>query len=261
VAKRSIEGYRPTGIGLGDDPPPDVAALINAAGPLPDRTFEAWRWGPPDEGSYANVTAREYLIECVQSAVREYGWNKQQAHRPTPTQLHAEYDAIHKAAWALLCALHHDVEKMPLALRDGELGTAAVASAPGSGLVSRDNLLRAALSGVKNFHQWSEVARKQVAAAMVLEGRSSPTRRPSRNKGDEALNVFVRRVMESCWVGIWGLEVTDSPRTWAFARAVAKLVGLSMSEDSARARVRSVYADTFEAKARWRMVESDPTTF
>ena len=264
MAKRAVGLYRPTSTWPDDRRPADVQGLIDIAGPLPAITFTVSWPEPADDGERCiTLSARDYLSDRVQKAIQEYDWNRQQAHRPTPTQLAGEYATIGTAARRLLRALRNDIDKMPYALRYGGLSAAAAVDATDRRIeTSGDVLLRAAMQGVKDIRRWSDIARRREEAARIMatsgrppEEPGKPPKRASKNKGDQALNGFIRRVVEDCWFGIWGFLVTDSEKLWKFTGAIAALVGVRLKDDASRSRVRVIFADTLKARAMAKLEE------
>ncbi len=264
MAKRAVGLYRLISIRPDDRRPADVQGLIDIAGRLPATTFTVSLPEPADDGERCiTLSARDYLSNRVQKAIQEYDWNRQEAHRPTPTQLAREYATIGTAARRLLHALRNDIDKMPYALRYGGLSAAAAVDATDRQIeTSGDVLLRTAMQGVEDIRRWSDIARSREEAARIMatsgrppEKRGKPPKRASRNKGDQALNGFIRRVVEDCWCGIWDFPVTDSEKLWNFTGAIAALVGIRLKAEASRGRVRVIFADILKARAMAKLQE------
>ena len=73
---------------------------------------------------------------------------------------------------------------------------------------------------------------------------------PKRNQGDKALDNFVGTVAATCWLTIYGREITDGPKLIAFVQAAVRGVGEKRSEDAVRDRVRRVLRGRGKSKPK-----------
>jgi hypothetical protein len=256
MPKRSVKAYRPTGIQLDENyvRSEHIDSLTAIAGPLPDLKFEIEQpGGQGEECVRLQVPAREYLGHHLETAVGAFRLEMQQGKKPTPAQLASEYDVIEKAALRLLGTLQvskaGDFERMPLALRFGGLSAQARIDAQERGTsenrpLDGDSLLRQTVEGVRDLRRWAAAARER-----ELRIHSALPRSQRRYEGNPALNSFLQYVVANAWWAIWGLEIKDSLPLCRFIAATAAIVDVSLSEDGARQKLRSIFADTF-AKRR-----------
>ncbi len=266
VAKRGVKRFRPTRIKLDGRYATDeqIAELIRIVGALPDRQFQIEQSRGPDEPwEVLTIESRPYLVRHIESAARTYHWEARQGDRPTPAQLVDKYGAIEQAARRLLHTLHvtesGEIEKMPWALRYGGLAAQAhkqAAEAGGHhGPLFGDGLLRQVIEGVRDLRQWADAALERELAVKARQPQSQ-----DRHEGNTALNDYLKYVVVNSWWAIWGIEIRDNARILAFMCAAAAIVGVELTRDAARKRLRTIFAETFrDRRDRRRTAQSSPT--
>jgi hypothetical protein len=272
MAKKAVEEYRPTGLELDGRYSTDeqIAELVQIVGALPDREFQIERPSEQDGEPWEvlAIEPRALLVHRIERAARAYHFGIQEETRPTPTQLADDYAAIERAARRLLYALQvtlaGDIEKMPSALRYGGLAAQAYKQAaearqqgrhrpplPFDGPLVGDGLLRQAIEGVSDLRQWAGAMLERELAAKARQPQSK-----DHHEGNRALNDYLGRVVVDSWCAIWGMEIKDSARILQFMCAAAAIVGVELSDVSARKRLRSIFAVTFRKR---RAAKSSPT--
>jgi hypothetical protein len=264
MAKRSIEAYRPVGLAKALDPDHRYVSsgyldkLIEVGGPLPNRPFEI---SGEERGRLVplTVSARDKFDNELERAARAYHLAKEEQVKPTATQLAAHAAAIEKAARQLLLALgaglSGNLERMPDALRYGGLQAFAEIEAKRLEAAAQNRAeypadefwaptrLRRAVEGVAAIHRWAKAMKAHKLASKRLEGDrlKAAGKAYARYAGDKPLNDYLGSVVASCWLAICGREIADGPQLWRFGRVAAAAVGVKLSNDASRERIRRVF--------------------
>ncbi len=261
MAKRSIENYKPVGLanalepGHRFGPKALVAELIEAAAPLPVRTYETTLVTPLSGNLVERpLSARAKFILSVEKAAAAYHLASEDRTKPSALQLSKEFRAIEQAAFKLLRTLqageHGDLDKVPYAIRyDGLQAWAALelehaAKAHTEPFMPREPVaetrVRAALKGVAAIKRWASSAHKRKLETFEREQkmRSNANAAAARHDGNAPLNEYLYRVFTDCWWGIAQREITDAPKPIAFCKLAARVVGVKLRDDGARDRLR-----------------------
>ena len=269
MAKRSIEGYRPIGLSraLAQShryvPKATIKKLFEAMGPIPPKRRFEQALLFPKSGNYVTrqISARAQFILSVERAAAEYMLETEARTRPTATQMASEFATIENAARKLLLALKAgedgDLDKGPYALRyEGLQAWAAdehdrdqeIKFLPQEPVaVTR---VRVAIRGVAAIRQWARYARDRKQRTVSEQKKREAGTKPSRYDGNAPLNTFLKRVFADCWWAIAGRQTTDAPKTIAFCKLAARAVGVCLSDNAARERVRSIRGPTGKSKQK-----------
>jgi hypothetical protein len=200
MAKRSVSGFRPTGLRI-DEPfysDADIDHIVEVSGGLPEGNF-AHRRATPDGMDFETVVVsrREALSDSLESAARDWDIRSQFQTKPTSKQVAQSHERIARCAARLCEALElpkgGSLDDVPEAIRYGPMLAAAEAEG--------ENLDEAVLA-VQGILRWSLPAAEQ----------GGETDRLARHEGDPALDGLFRRLIR-IWVEIFERKITKRETT------------------------------------------------
>lgn len=262
MAKSSIDAYRPVGLAKALDrdhryvSDACLASLIKIAGELPGEPVGVQKTGDDGLFYFTEVEAREALQIYAESAATTYHVVRELLSRPTATQAAIEYERIETAARKLLITLRvgspADPDNMPPLLREYGLLPYAnqeadelEAARPGrrDGMVHLhfgSSLMRSAIKGIAGIEKWAAAARAAAQQKVNYEwaGTRPPRGRRAPRESNRAMDEFVSCVVDDCWKVVFGRQVADGPALIKFIRAAALGIGVKLSADAARERLR-----------------------
>ena len=114
-----------------------------------------------------------------------------------------------------------------------------------------DSLLRRAIEGVSDLHQWAAALLKRELGAKARQPQSK-----DHHEGNAALNDYLKYVVVNAWLAIWGMQIKDNARILEFMCAAAAIVGVQLTDTAARKRLRTIFADTFKDRRDRRTAQS-----
>jgi hypothetical protein len=101
----------------------------------------------------------------------------------------------------------------------------------------------AAVDGVEAIHRWAKATaeqREKVLQAYQSRRKAQYSSR-HRHRGDVGLNIFIETIVAKGWVKVWGQKIADGRRLREFVRVATAGVGVSLSSDAIRERIRRAF--------------------
>jgi hypothetical protein len=231
-----------------------IDRLVKIAGELPAHQFEIEKLEKDEVVTYSG-SAREKLHDALQRAHRRYrrlGDDGQQLG--TTKQLLKELRRIENTAHRLLVLVGHDTSAMRSflglersAAEEVEPLRRALRELKFMGLdLSREisplRRLRTAIEGVDALHRWAKAAAEENLRRIARMHPQKAGSEHARHKGDAPLNRYIETVVKECWCGVWERQISDGPKLWRFVVEAAAGIGVPLSEDASRERIRRIFS-------------------
>jgi len=233
-----------------------IDKLVKIAGELPAHQFRIEKREKREVVTYSG-SAREKLHSEIEHAQLQYRFAGDGRRRRTPKQLLTELRRIESAAHRLLMLVGRDdgavrdstfgldhsasdeVGRLTEALQQAELMTLRH-SLPRE-MFSPSGRLQTAIEGVEALRRWAKAAAEENLRRIARMRTGEIGLRHGRHRGDVRLNGYIKTMVEECWCGVWGRQISDGPRLWRFVVEAASAVGMGLSEDASRERIRRIF--------------------
>lgn len=233
-----------------------IDKLVKIAGELPAKQFEIEKVEEREVVTYSG-SAREKLHSAIERAHLQFRLADDGRRRRTAKQLLTELRRIESAAHRLLTLVGRDagairdstfglrrsameeVGRLTEVLRQAELMTLRD-SLPRE-MFSTSGRIQTAIEGVEALRRWAKVAAEDNLRRLARMRTEETGLGHGRHRRDVGLNGYIETMVEECWCGVWGRQISDGPRLWRFVVEAASAVGKGLSEDASRERVRRVF--------------------
>jgi len=226
-----------------------IDKLVEVAGELPAQRFEIIKLVKGEIVTQSG-SARERLRSELESAYFLYRSADDGRRQGTAKQLLNELRRIESAAHRLLMlvgddaaavrspfGLHHGVDdedwRLRQALRQAGLTTLRR-------LLPRARL-GTAIEGVEALRRWAKAAAEENLRRATKMRAGKIGLGHARHKGDVPLNQYIETVVQECWCGVWGRQISDGPKLWRFVVIAAADVGVGLSDAASRERIRRIF--------------------
>jgi hypothetical protein len=234
-----------------------IDKFVEIAGQLPSHQFEILAWEKDKVVTYRG-SARAKLHSEIIFAHHEYLVGDQSQRLAQAKQLLTQLNRIEAAAHSLLVlvasgspaivdtfGLRDIVEEEQNHLRDALGKVLQRVDFERLGLSSRSfsNTARieGAVEGVKSLHRWAKAAAEQNKRRIARIHTKREEFGNARHKGDVGLNRYIECVVIGCWCEVWGRQILDGPKLWKFVMVAADAVGVPLSKEASRERIRRIF--------------------
>jgi hypothetical protein len=239
-----------------------IEKLVSIAGELPAHQFEIEKYENGAVITYSG-SARQKLQSALQNAHLLYRYRDDEGRGPSSKQVLAELRRIESAAHHILTLLESQAVRVGLTsilyqetrpLRDALRQAGVVLPRRSLDIFSSSGRFGTAVEGVEDLHRWAKAAVEENVRRIARMRSKKIGSGAARHKGNVALNKYIEAVVEECWRGVWGRQISDGPKLWRFVTVASAAVGEGLSEDASRERIRRIFG---RRRADRRGLESD----